>query len=335
MREMIMSQATSDMQVLCLFSIGLALSSYGVLGLISRRQHGVRNSLIAWTITWSVIAMIRPDKIGFSAGFACLGVLVFLLFTCTSPLAGFRILFQHMAVRRYKNLFLVIGGIAVVGATLNYIDLREAEDDTRQLGAIKQLTFLQLKCEPRLKVVTVLPTELGNNITLRQPAEDGTSENIKEYEELFFKVNVQWGAKLIHTQPASDECNCHGWVFAKGQFWITSQDVETIIHDDNYRRVTLPTTGDLAIYRNENGQIIHSAIVRGRVNKDILVEGKWGPLGVYLHFAKNCSYGERIEYYHRPFSINHALAGLETFDKSEKLIQSAKSSLTPATPTEQ
>jgi hypothetical protein len=55
------------------------------------------------------------------------------------------------------------------------------------------------------------------------------------------------------------------------------------LSDNGYQEVSEPQEDDLAIYTSA-GKITHSGVVR-MVDKHapILIESKWGPLGVYLH----------------------------------------------------
>ena len=52
------------------------------------------------------------------------------------------------------------------------------------------------------------------------------------------------------------------------------------------------------MYRDESGQVSHTALVRA-VCEDgtVLVEGKWGWMGVYLHPVQSSCYGQKFDYY--------------------------------------
>ena len=99
-------------------------------------------------------------------------------------------------------------------------------------------------------------------------------------------------------EPASDATNCHGWVFAGGRAIVTNADVETILADNDYRIVGNPAPGDLAIYRNGIGAVAHTAIVRSaEPNRPVIVEGKWGWMGVYRHAVADSNYGNDYAFY--------------------------------------
>jgi hypothetical protein len=91
------------------------------------------------------------------------------------------------------------------------------------------------------------------------------------------------GFVLERCGPLNPAANCHGWVFARGQFGIHDRDVATILEEHRYERVSQPASGDLAIYRVD-GVIVHSGIVHVSVpRREIVIRSKWGPFGVFFH----------------------------------------------------
>jgi hypothetical protein len=89
--------------------------------------------------------------------------------------------------------------------------------------------------------------------------------------------------QVIRLYDASPVCNCHGWVFASGQFGLRDVDVPTILAEHNYVEVRNAEAGDLAVYFDA-GRVTHTGLVRMvDVSGLILIESKWGPFGVYLH----------------------------------------------------
>ncbi len=118
-------------------------------------------------------------------------------------------------------------------------------------------------------------------------------------------------SQLIRRQPGDDRSNCHGWVFTGGRYWVGGNDVDTILSDNGYRPVTDPRPGDLAVYRAD-GAVSHTAVVRYVTpGLPVLVEGKWGAIGVYLHPAEASVYGTDFTYY-RAARPSHVLAGLDS-----------------------
>jgi hypothetical protein len=98
-------------------------------------------------------------------------------------------------------------------------------------------------------------------------------------------------------------------VFAGGRYWIGPEDVEAILADNGYRTVSDPRPGDLAIYR-EGTAIAHTGIVRtGGPGVPLLIESKWGWMGVFLHRPEDTCYGQQITFY-RGARDTHLVAGL-------------------------
>jgi hypothetical protein len=105
-------------------------------------------------------------------------------------------------------------------------------------------------------------------------------------------------------------CNCHGWVFADGHFFVKSEEVEAILHDNGYGRVDTPESSDLAVYRRTDGQIVHTGIVRVNAGGQIRVESKWGALGLFLHPADAHPYDHAACTFYHAERGSHVLQGL-------------------------
>ena len=101
--------------------------------------------------------------------------------------------------------------------------------------------------------------------------------------------------RLAGPDPA---CNCHGWVFTGGKYGVPGESVDAILSDNGYTIVRDAAEGDLIVYRDAAGEVLHTGLVR-LVGADglILVESKWGPLGLYLHPPKAQPWGHNITYY--------------------------------------
>jgi hypothetical protein len=107
--------------------------------------------------------------------------------------------------------------------------------------------------------------------------------------------------KAIRIAGPDAACKCHGWVFTGGQFGVASEDVDAILADNGYLAVSEPRENDVVIYRDDLGRVRHTGLVRF-VGADglVLVESKWGPLGLYLHPPQDQPYGTFFNYYHSP-----------------------------------
>ncbi len=83
--------------------------------------------------------------------------------------------------------------------------------------------------------------------------------------------------RVIRTSAPEDRCNCHGWVFAEGAGHIGGPDVERILQDNGYQATEVAAVGDVVIYRDDAGAIVHSGVVRALGSGGlVLIESKWG-----------------------------------------------------------
>ena len=115
--------------------------------------------------------------------------------------------------------------------------------------------------------------------------------------------------QFVHTQTADDTSNCHGWVFTGGRSWVGNDEVDRILADNGYEAVDDPRPDDLVIYRHDSS-VKHTAVVRAVVpNESVLVEGKWGWMGLFIHPVDQSPYGVEFTYY-RSARSGHLLQGL-------------------------
>jgi len=81
------------------------------------------------------------------------------------------------------------------------------------------------------------------------------------------------GRRLRH------KSNCHGLTFLEGDFWLLGSQVERIFDDNHWVLVSesQAARGDVAVYRDYNGRIAHTARVTGRdAEGHVLVDSKNG-----------------------------------------------------------
>jgi hypothetical protein len=105
--------------------------------------------------------------------------------------------------------------------------------------------------------------------------------------------------RAVRLTDAESVSNCAGWVFAGAHAWIQCRDVRQILDDNGYQAVKRPHPGDLAIYRDSTGEIVHVAQVSAILDGGRpLIESKWGAQGVFLHLAEGTPYGDDCHYYH-------------------------------------
>lgn len=151
-------------------------------------------------------------------------------------------------------------------------------------------------------------TDRGTSIVLKEATDPREPGAMLEPEEKLLRT-ANFRDHLIRRAAPDDTSNCHGWVFTGGKFYLSPEDVEAILKENGYQEVQQPQSGDLVVYRH-TGAIAHTAIVRYVTEgRPVLVEGKWGALGVYVHPADKSFYGAEYTF-HRSARSGHLLVGL-------------------------
>ncbi len=118
----------------------------------------------------------------------------------------------------------------------------------------------------------------------------------------------------IHREDADRMSNCHGWVFTAGQFLLKGRDVDRILCDNNYFVVSAPKPDDVVIYRDDAGQILHTALVQGVLRDGtVITESKWGIDERFLHLPSDQPYSQTFHYY-RTDRPNHLIRILDAKD---------------------
>jgi hypothetical protein len=154
-------------------------------------------------------------------------------------------------------------------------------------------------------------TDRGDRIPLKVPEAPLSPTEAADAERTAYAIQTTAG-RWIRRATADDHSNCHGWVFTGGRFLIDGSQVTEILDDNGYAAVVTPQAGDLCVYRNSNGGVSHTGVVRAVLTDGtVLVEGKWGRLGVYLHAAQDSCYGTNFTY-HRSPRAGHLLAGMDS-----------------------
>jgi hypothetical protein len=140
-------------------------------------------------------------------------------------------------------------------------------------------------------------TDLGQDVALWELPTDDVPQLAEADRE--FVRNYAVEARAIRTAAADSHSNCHGWVFAGGRYWLTPDGVEEILRDNGYHEAANPRAGDVVVYRDPTGKVLHSGIVRGTSDDGrILVESKWGALGRFIHITDDQPYAASPTFYH-------------------------------------
>ncbi len=199
---------------------------------------------------------------------------------------------------------LFLAGLGVLGAACYQADLSDSDDSEEWLRQFEEEAAHDLQPFDELRAFT----DRGNDLPLLQLA-NGKAEAVARGDQRLI-ANPANRDHLIRVAGASTQSNCHGWVFTGGLCWISGETVDLILLENGYQQVEIPASGDLVVYRNEQGKVVHSGIVRGVWSEGrILVESKWGTLGAFVHFVEQSIYEGHWTFHHanRP---THLLRGL-------------------------
>ena len=166
--------------------------------------------------------------------------------------------------------------------------------------------------------VYMAKTDRGNLIELfRFEIEDDKWKEFAEKSEDRYK---NFGAAMIRREQANARSNCHGWVFASGNYLLSGSDVEIILAENNYEKVSQPKAGDVIVYRSQLGKVLHTGLVQAILNDGSpLIESKWAVDQRYIHQPKDQPFSTIYEFY-RTDRPNHSIAIFERPDslRSEK-----------------
>jgi hypothetical protein len=203
------------------------------------------------------------------------------------------------------GLLTVVGlGTAVTSAAwYEYEDNARTDRDMRELGLEYGRPSL-IESEG-----AVVRTDRGAPVQVKTPTTPRGVAEISEAEKRFLQTSP-FRDQMMRRQKADDGSNCHGWVFTGGRFWLEPGAVELALAHNGYVDVTAPRPGDLVIYRTD-GAITHTGVVRYVSDgTSVLVESKWGAMGVYVHPADQSPYGNDPTFY-RSARVGHLLVGLD------------------------
>ena len=208
----------------------------------------------------------------------------------------------------------VVGLVAVIGSGVWYERALEADSDEK----LDEVASSELP--PPLELAgTAAMTDRGRAVELKRATAARAANETAGLDESRLRArNLLLTA--IRLAPADDVSNCHGWVFTGGKYWVGGKQVDPILEENGYYHVLTPAVGDLVVYREPDGTVSHSAVVRATpVGLPPLVESKWGCLGVFLHPVDKSPYGTDFTCYHslRP---GHLLAGLSTPAATGKVV---------------
>lgn len=296
----------------CLFAAGLGLVLAGGINIAFRSGGGLVRVLVCVVAVGCAAAGIflltdNPTLTVQAAGL--MGVVVAPCLLAGSPrvVGVISAALGLLRLPRVRWGVLTTAGLAIViGSAVAF----EADD---QAVIDQQMVELDdLSAVPQTQVSTRgrAATDRGTAVVLKD-ADPRPDYQAATVEERYLQRNKAIRDRVIRQSPADDRTNCHGWVFTGGQYWVGGTEVVTILAENQYQPVTDPQPGDLVVYRDDQDAVTHTALVRYVTpGLPVLVEGKWGSAGVFLHPVDHSCYGTRFGYYRSGRSGGHLLAGL-------------------------
>jgi hypothetical protein len=295
-----------------LLLLGILAGLLGLHGLFRRQRQGVtpwKAPLIlaaVLSVTGAVTALAGLPLYAWWPA-TVLALVMLALALLRSPLPGWfgRHLLRLASQPRAQAVVLFLAGIGLIVAQAYQLD-QQVEQDLA--FSAQQLTAQS--SQPVLDPVLERPafSDAGRQVALwraQATVEEGLSE-----QELTYLRNLGLEQHVIRTSDINLQHNCHGWIFTGGRYWVKGSSVPDILKDNNYEAVSRPGPGDVAVYRNGQGEVMHTALVRAiREDGTILLESKWGRLGCFIHTNTRHAYSSSSCTYYRTDRGGHLLRG--------------------------
>jgi hypothetical protein len=225
---------------------------------------------------------------------------------------GIRAALLHPQGRRAGAGLVLVGGMSVAA----WLVVNQA--DPSQVLSANDLSDFESAAADLLKSEKVEPsplcTDKGRVIAVSQVCKHQDSLSFLFEGQLAMLQRQGLFDQVIHLPLGWQNCNCHGYVFTAGHYYLSGDEVPLILEDNGYRETRHPKAGDVAVYRDATGKVIHTAVVRGATGEGIvLVESKWGSVGRFLHRSDIHCYTETASclYYRSPRKGNQ-LRGIYT-----------------------
>jgi len=287
-----MNPSQDQLQLFTVLWIGVGGSLLALTGICLERRGARRANRIlvaalflAFSLTGAILAL-AGRSFGVVAPFAALSAACLAALATASGLV-------HWGMSRLLKPNVVWGLLLVVSPVFSLVY-------AYRINRPDPLPPLLVDTGPSMHRDPLYPlavTDLGHEITLFQYDASKSPETLAD----ILVQQEELTQKVIRVAGPDAACNCHGWVFTNGRYGVTSEDVDRILADNGYRIVEPPQEGDIVIYRDDLDHVRHTGLVRF-VGADglVLVESKWGPLGIYLHTPTDQPYGRYFHFYRSP-----------------------------------
>jgi len=275
--------------VLCL---GIGGSLLALAGIWLEMRRGYRARRVFSGVLSAVLCALAAILWGADQPIGVVGPVLALGVACFAAYA-----MQAALVRRWANRMLEPWGI---WTTLLVVSPIFAAVYAHYISQPVGLPAVLIEPVPEIRKQANAPravTDLGREIEMFRYDE---VKSLEAVEASLLELE-RFTHEVIRLEGPNSVCNCHGWVFTGGTYGVQSKDVDTILADNSYEPVQPAQAGDLVVYRDDSGSALHTGLVRF-VGDDgiLLVESKWGPLGVFLHAPETQPYGQQFGFWRSP-----------------------------------
>jgi hypothetical protein len=291
------------------FATGLGLLLTGGVNLLLGRRVWLRTAAtlaVCGAVLAGLSALARPELVPASAGWLFGALLIATLFG--SAWVGRQLAHVAGFLRKPGPRWaaVALGGLGVIiGSGVAF----ERADDQATAQVMRDLE-VELGRPPSRPVEGIrVTTDRGTPVVVREPIQPRELRELREAEEKTLRTGNHHGQVLRKAEP-TDVSNCHGYVFTGGKYLLSPDEVEVILRENDYREITNPRPGDLVVYRDAGRAVTHTAVVEyASRGKPVMVESKWGVMGVFQHHVDKSCYGTGFAYY-RSARQGHLLVGL-------------------------
>jgi hypothetical protein len=315
--------------IICLGGGGLLLSLWLGLALdysarASRWIHAAPAVTALAASVFAVVAVVAGQPLPLWGSAGILALLCLIAIVLQTPSWETRIgAAMRLARRPLARRFTMVGLWAFCPFVALGLVYSHVYQDTDADCAFFESQSLIVVREPIEYANSPLTTDLGHTVRLLQ-VEDvppvPTSPMLDAQARLLQRFDLN--DDVIALPLGWQNTNCHGFVFTGGRYWVGGGQVDMILADNGYRPAAAAQTGDLAIYRDDLGTVLHSGIVCGLASDGvILVESKWGQSGRFIHRHDRHPFPTTAEcIFYRSARQGHLLRGLYSLPDNQSAV---------------
>ncbi|MBX9680973.1 MAG: hypothetical protein K2X38_19630 [Gemmataceae bacterium] len=203
-----------------------------------------------------------------------------------------------------------------VGASTAYVAFLESNSDAPFGDTMNFGDDLEQDGHAASSEESPLYTDRGEKIAIRKIFTGTSLQPAIVERQMAMLQRFRLREQVIQIPGGWQPCNCHGFTFADGQFWIPGGEVPKILSDNGYVEMQAPKPGDVAVYRNAEEEVIHTGIVHSANSEIILVESKWGRMGRFIHPHNRHCYIESTCTFYRSRRAGNTVQGVPPHDGS-------------------